>query len=139
KRGRKRAEMGGHTEDLELDFPLWTLGTYIKVADRAEVFSIVRLREGKHGDCFPLFTDTDLAERFLNRVANENRASFQILEIKNPWALADLIRSFAEATCQFVAIDYFFAKTTASAAYVQVQDFLTECDRAMRSYIEFLS
>jgi hypothetical protein len=116
-------------EEFQLDFPVWALGTGVDSPQGDRVFSIVRITDKMRCSCMPIFTDTDLAERFAKRLAGDKATEFETILIKNAKSLAVIVGSLAQQGCKHVVVDYFFRKGGTSAVYVDVSNIITECNR----------
>lgn len=116
-------------EEFQLDFPVWALGSGVDSPHGDQVFSIVRITDKTRGSCMPIFTDTDLAERFATRLAGKKAADFETILIKNAKSLAVIVGSLAQQGCKHVIVDFFFRKRGTSAVYIDVSNIIAECNR----------
>lgn len=112
-------------EDFEFNFPVWAVGT--GDADGIHGFAIVRITDPGRGSCLPIFTDTDLANRFVERRTATHSKEHHILKIENARSLGVIVGSLAQAGVGFVAVDFLVWENQTSAVFIAVEKVLETC------------
>jgi hypothetical protein len=111
---------------LELEFPVWTIG---KISESGKSVSILRVEDAVHSACAPIFTDTDLAERFRDETIDGRPGNYRVIPIKDSRTLARFVSGLSSIGCQHVVIDFLMGQQHTKVRYVTVSGILSECER----------
>jgi hypothetical protein len=111
---------------FQINFPVWVIGID---NPSGEGFKIAGVTDEELGSWLPVFTDTDLASRFLELSICPGDASRRTIEIENVQSFRELVGKLSRSGCQHVVFDYSLVGPNVTGSLVSVKDVLDECDR----------
>ena len=116
-------------QEFGLEFPVWTIGATFPITNGNEGFSIVRINDAECGPCLPLFTDEDLADRFINLAKTERTGEYHTIVIEDPKSLAKVANCLAEKGCEYAVVDCFLRENGPPSVYIPVEKILDACEQ----------
>lgn len=111
---------------FDLEFPVWIIAAVEH--ENATAGAFVRFNDPVHESCFPIFTDTDLAERFKENAIKHDQRLLRIIEVKNKTILGNVLKALKKEGCQYVTRDFFFRQNSATGQYITVENAIAWCD-----------
>lgn len=115
---------GNAMDPFDIDFPVFVI-IQASPKNPGQV-ALPQFNDPIHGPFLPVFTDIDLAERFMSNVIPD-WVGVRSLPVKSKEALGQLLPSVIEDKCQFLTIDFFHRNKSAVATFYYIEQVLKWC------------
>lgn len=109
-------------------FPLFTVANKAAIHKYGLPPAIIKPRTDEHGLFFPLFTDEDLATRFIEATTKRKlRRTFTVVELLTINSLHAIAEFLESQGCRYVGLDVSFFGRQPQGQFIPIREFLEEC------------
>lgn len=116
-------------EEFGLKFPVWTIGTTFHRPDGSEAYSVIRVNDADCGPCMPVFSDLDIADRFIEQAKVERSGEYQTIIVEDPKTLGEVVNCISHKGCEYIVVDCSIQSEGPPSVFISVEQVLEACDQ----------